>query len=402
MLRLSIKLAIIGTLSLLLLIPTITICSLTKERKERRDEIVQKSGMIWGSTHALAGPVIILGSKKYFPTSLDIRASVNAEVRHRGIFEVPFYSSDIEIKATYNLPGSLAKPLVVIGGLRRGEADITEATLDRETGLYFAQSEKQRQIHALVPVMESGKHEIKMKFRLLGTQRLHFLPVANQTNVTMTSNWPHPNFSGAMLPSERSVNKDGFKATWGYQSQDPSMMGPELDQNEYEISLKPDEDVQSFGVDFFVPVDLYTQIERAVKYSMLFIALTFLTFFIFEVVAGLQIHPVQYLFVGLALSLFFLLLLSMAEHIGFGKAYVLASTADIALIAIYTLKILKSKIRSGILLAILAGLYAFLYVILQLEMYSLLAGSIGLFVILALVMYATRNIDWYARDIKAT
>ncbi|MBL8018656.1 MAG: inner membrane CreD family protein, partial [Leptospirales bacterium] len=197
-----------------------------------------------------------------------------------------------------------------------------------------------------------------------------------------------------------SISSEGFKASWTFRSQDPSMLGPELDQNDFEASVKPDEDVQSFGVDFFVPVDLYAQIERAVKYSMLFIALTFLTFFIFEVVAGLQIHPVQYLFVGLALSLFFLLLLSLAEHIGFGKAYTIAATADIALIAAYTFKILNSKLRSGILFAILTGLYAFLYVILQLEMYSLLAGSIGLFVILALVMYATRNIDWYARDTR--
>ncbi|MBL8022206.1 MAG: inner membrane CreD family protein, partial [Leptospirales bacterium] len=203
MLRLSIKLAIIGTLSLLLMIPTITICSLTKERKERRDEIIQKSGMIWGTTHALAGPVIVLGSKKFYPTSLDVKANVNAEVRHRGIFEVPFYSSDIEITATYDLPGSLQKASAIIGGLRRGEADIGTATLDRTTALYFTQGEKQREIRAFIPAMEGGKREIHIKLRLLGTQRLHFLPIANQTNVSMTSNWPHPNFSGAVLPAER-------------------------------------------------------------------------------------------------------------------------------------------------------------------------------------------------------
>jgi inner membrane protein len=148
----------------------------------------------------------------------------------------------------------------------------------------------------------------------------------------------------------------------------------------------------------FVPVDIYAQIERASKYAMLFISLTFLTFFVFEAVAGLQIHPVQYLFVGLALSLFFLLLLSLAEHIGFARAYGLASVADLGLITAYSLKILKSRTRAGILLGVLAGLYSFLYVVLQLEMYSLLAGSIGLFLILAIVMYATRNIDWYAKE----
>jgi len=405
-----------GVLSGLLLIPTATICSLNQERKARRDETIHKSGAIWGTAHTLAGPVVELGNKKFFPESVEINTSVNAETRHRGIFEVPFYTSDIEISATYDLPAIapyffqnvdapntlpvVVMPYIVVTGLKRGEVDFSQATLDG-VPVRFSIGDRPSMMHAVLPVISAGTHEVKIKMRLLGTHRLHFLPLAGTMNVHMSSNWANPNFSGAMLPENREIRKDGFKANWTIKSQDPSVLSQEMENTDYESTSRADEDLQSFGVDFFVPVDIYAQIERAAKYSMLFISLTFLTFFIFEVIAGLQIHAIQYLFVGLALSLFFLLLLSLAEHIGFARAYVGASMASIGLISAYTWKILRSKTRSVILLGVLSSLYAFLYTILQLEIYSLLAGSIGLFIILGLVMFATRNIDWYARDLKA-
>lgn len=392
MLRLTLKMAVIGSLSVLLLIPTAFICTLTKERSDRRQETIRKSALAWGGAHVLAGPVLQVGSKQYFPELVKIDASVQAESRHRGIYEIPFYSADVELTASYNLPADLPKASITLHGLRVSEAEIHSVLLNN-AWLSLSGDGSASQISGTA-AMPAGKNTISMKFRLLGTQKFHVLPAANRTELRITSNWPHPNFSGAALPAEREIRADGFKAAWTINNVNPASMAPELAAYEHEKSDDP-EDIQSSGVDFFVPVDIYARIERAAKYAALFISLTFLTFFVFEAVAGLTIHPVQYLFVGLALSLFFLLLLSLAEHIGFAGAYALAMAGCVGLIGLYSQIFLKSKKRTLMLGGILASLYGFLYVVLVLEMYSLLAGSLGLFVILALTMYATRNIDWY-------
>lgn len=392
MLRLTLKMAVIGSLSVLLLIPTAFICTLTKERSDRRQETIRKSSQAWGSAHVLAGPVLQVGSRQYFPELIKIDAAVQAESRHRGIYEIPFYSADVELTATYNLPADLAKASITLHGLRISETEIQSALLNN-SWLSLSGEASSPQISGTA-ALPAGKNTITMKFKLLGTQRLHVLPAGNRTELRITSNWPHPNFSGAALPAEREVKTDGFKASWIINNVNPASMAPELARYEHEKG-EDAEDIQSSGVDFFVPVDMYARIERAVKYAALFISLTFLTFFVFEAVAGLTIHPVQYLFVGLALSLFFLLLLSLAEHTGFEAAYALAMTGCVGLIGLYSQIFLKSRRRTLLLGGILTALYGFLYIVLVLEMYSLLAGSLGLFVILALTMYATRNIDWY-------
>lgn len=398
MLRLTLKMCVIGALSILLLVPTAFICTLTKERADRRQEMVRKSSMAWGGSHQLAGPVLQVGSKQYFPEHVKVDATVQAENRHRGIYEIPFYSADVELTAVYNLPGALPKASVTLYGLRISEAEIQSSLLN-DAWLGLGAGNPQESITG-TGAFAAGKNTIKLKFKLLGTQRLHVLPAASRTEFRITSNWPHPNFSGASLPAERAVKPDGFSASWILNNVNPAAMAPELDAYQYGGKSEQPEDIQSSGVDFYVPVDMYARIERAVKYAALFISLTFLTFFVFEAVAGLTIHPVQYLFVGLALSLFFLLLLSLAEHIGFEGAYGLAMVACVGLVALYSQLFLRSRKRTLLLGGILIALYAFLYVVLVLEMYSLLAGSVGLFIILALTMYATRNIDWYARDTK--
>lgn len=397
MLRLTLKMAVIGSLSILLLVPTAFICTLTKERSDRRQEMVRKSSLAWGGSHQLAGPVLLVGSKQYYPDLVKVDAAVQAENRHRGIYEIPFYSADVELSAVYNLPAALPKAGITLYGLRISEAEIQSALLN-DAWIGFAAGSAGESITSS-GAFAAGKNTIKLKFKLLGTQRLHVLPAAARTEFRITSNWPHPNFSGASLPAERSVKSDGFSASWILNNVNPAAMAPELDAYQYGGKIEQPEDIQSSGVDFYVPVDMYARIERAVKYAALFISLTFLTFFVFEAVAGLAIHPVQYLFVGLALSLFFLLLLSLAEHIGFEAAYAAAMFACVGLVGLYSQIFLRSKKRTLLLGGILTALYAFLYVVLVLEMYSLLAGSVGLFVILALTMYATRNIDWY-RDTK--
>lgn len=396
MIRLTIKMALIGALSTMLLIPTAYICSLTKERKDRRDEVARSTGNLWGSHHEI-GTILEAGKESILPQSVDVTGSVLAETRNRGIYSLPFYSADITMQVQFFLERESQASVIRLYGVKASEADFLTSKLD-DLEIRFKGDDEPRQVAAHAGTLSRGTHKLTIHFKMNGTQRLHFVPAANTLTVDLKSNWPHPNFSGSILPAERTIDANGFHAKWIVKPQNASAFLAELKNNEYRETLTEGEEATSFGVDFFVPVDIYAQIERASKYAMLFISLTFLTFFVFEAVAGLQIHPVQYLFVGLALSLFFLLLLSLAEHIGFARAYGLASVADLGLITAYSLKILKSRTRAGILLGVLAGLYSFLYVVLQLEMYSLLAGSIGLFLILAIVMYATRNIDWYAKE----
>lgn len=396
MLRLTLKMAVVGAISLFLLLPTAFICTLTKERSDRRAEVIRNTSQGWGGAHVLSGPILEVQGKRFFPKSVSVTGSVQAESRHRGIFEVPFYQADLEMRAEFDAP-ALANSSVVLYGTRPGEIEISEARIG-DQALSFAAAKDQPGAVAAKAGSVAGKTLVSLKFRLLGTQRLHFLPSAEKTEVRLSSNWPHPNFSGAMLPASRSINSDGFTASWTLNNRNPASVNPELQVHDYVEQTDDSEAVQSSGVDFFSPVDIYARIERAVKYAALFITLTFLTFFVFEAVASLTIHPVQYLFVGLALSIFFLLLLSLAEHIGFGAAYAIAASACVGLVWFYSRVFLRTNRRTAILGGILTALYGFLYVVLVLEQYSLLAGSVGLFIILAAAMTATRNIDWYQRE----
>jgi len=231
---------------------------------------------------------------------------------------------------------------------------------------------------------------------LSGSQRLQFIPTGKQTTVVLRSKWPSPSFSGAFLPQARRVDKEGFEARWqvswfgrGYPQQWTTP--PE---SEKRTAMKAVLEGSAFGVDLFLPVDAYQKTERSTKYGVLFLLLTFLTFFLYEVFSGLSLHPMQYLLVGSALCLFYLLLLSISEHAPFGISYLVASAATVLLIGGYSAAVLRGRLRALLMTLVLGVLYVYLYVLLQLEDYALLLGAAGLFVILALVMYLTRRIDW--------
>lgn len=209
----------------------------------------------------------------------------------------------------------------------------------------------------------------------------------------------------AFLPVSRRVGGTGFDARWSvswFGRSYPQQWRKE-DQNDSQIlhegepvsAFSREVDASAFGVELFLPVDAYKKTERSVKYGVLFILLTFVTFFLYEVFNPFQLHPVQYLLVGAALCLFYLLLLSISEHAPFGFAYVAASTATVLLIGGYSAAILRGRLRAVVMTIVLGFLYGYLYVLLQLEDYALLLGAIGLFLILALVMFVTRKVDWY-------
>jgi inner membrane protein len=232
----------------------------------------------------------------------------------------------------------------------------------------------------------------EIEIELVGTDRLSFVPLGASTHAEMESEWPHPSFTGGFLPDERHVDAKGFRATWQLSRYATGVDGL---LERVRQGAKPALETVDFGVRFVTPVDVYQQSERAVKYGMLFVMLTFMAFFLFEVLRRMAVHPIQYGLAGAALALFFLLLVSLSEHLPFALAYLVASGACVGLLAFYVGHVLRSAVRGLGFGGLLAGLYALLYVLLLSEDYALLLGSLLLFVVLGAVMIMTRRVDWY-------
>jgi inner membrane protein len=239
------------------------------------------------------------------------------------------------------------------------------------------------------PIIETGEaYSFSFDLNLNGSTGLLFSPVGEETSVQIESNWSNPSFAGGFLPSQREVDADGFRSEWNVLH---------LNRNFPQQWKGANKEVASttFGVDLLLPVDEYQKTMRTAKYAIMFIGLTFLTFFMIELLSVNSIHPVQYLLIGFALLIFYTLLLSISEYVVFGLAYLIASVAIISLITIYSYTVLSDSSKTGVVFGILSLLYGYLYILLQLQDVALLMGSIGLFLVLACVMYLTRNIDWF-------
>jgi len=254
--------------------------------------------------------------------------------------------------------------------------------------------------------------QVTLDLTLLGTERLSFVPLGRENVLALSGNWPHPTFGGSFLPVQRSVDAAGFSARWEVsalassarqafnQGQSACRFSPD-EATHYRYGGVDDEDVaaeclQTQATGFISPVNPYSLAERATKYGLLFVLLTFVAVVLFEVLKNLRVHPVQYLLVGAGLSIFFLLLLGLSEHMAFGRAYLGASAACVLLLGYYASHMLGSARRGAPFAAGIGVLYAFLYVLLQLEQSALLVGSLALFAALAGIMVSTRHVDWYA------
>jgi inner membrane protein len=226
---------------------------------------------------------------------------------------------------------------------------------------------------------------------LSGTEKLAFLPIGDRTDVVLTSTWPSPSFLGAHLPERRDIDSKGFSAEWKVLH-----LGRNY-PSEWRDGQIPAKLIarSAFGVNLFVPLSTYQKSTRATKYAVLFIGLSFLAYFMFELFGKMRLHPFQYLLVGFANCLFYLLLLSLSEHTSFALAYTISAIASTALVVAYSVGILQHRSRALTMLALLSGLYVFLYVTLRAEQYAMLIGAVALFAILAAVMYVTRRLDWY-------
>ncbi len=228
-----------------------------------------------------------------------------------------------------------------------------------------------------------------MDIDLKGSQFLYFVPVGKTTNVNINSNWTNPSFGGEFLPDSREINNEGFQSYWNILHLNRNYPQSWSD-NEHSVTYS------AFGVNLLLPVDRYQKSMRVIKYAILFLAFTFLVFFFIEVMNKVFIHPIQYILVGIAIVVFYTLLLAISEHLAFNISYLISAILTLTLITAYVLAILKSKKITVLILGILGILYGFIFTIIQLQDYALLIGSIGIFVILAIVMYYSRKIDWYS------
>lgn len=427
----TLKVVAIGFLILVLIIPLGMVKDVVLDRASIESDAAADIRNSWGGEQTIAGPILKVpftsqrvaadGSayaEEHVAFMLAESSTTNAvattEIRYRGIHEVPVFAADVKISASFNLellcelgiePSEVtwsdARILIGISDL----AAINEIPILKSGGSSSNFEGDSWQIPGLPPQLSAnveiplqsradpGVFSVDLSLLINGTGSLQFAPLADTAKVNTSANWSSPSFSGRRLPAVREITADGFTASW-----QASSLGRKLPSRWVDNELRPDVDANNvFGVRFMQPVGLYQQMFRALKYAVMFIGLTFVTYFLMETVANLRLHPLQYLLVGFSNSLFYLLLLSLAEHIGFGWAYILSLLASTALIVGYSLTVLGSYARAAAMFLVLVGLYAFLYLTLTAETYALLAGSVGLWLVLAAVMYLTRNINWYSQ-----
>ncbi|WKE65879.1 cell envelope integrity protein CreD [Gallaecimonas kandeliae] len=414
----------VGLLAILLLIPVFLVQLVISERADRRNQVVNEIASTWGRAQQLTGPVLAIPGEhrvqrqdgtwqsqaytSYFlPKTLRLNAEVSPELRRRSLYETAVYAADLKIQGQFDLdelarhlgdnPELMPQKAELLFGITdmKGVKDNIQLVLGGDK-LPLTPGVSSGPVHSGVaaPLDLSGKAgalPFDLKLSLRGSSRLSFLPVGEQTQVQVSSSWPSPSFDGAFLPAERTLSSQGFEAHW--QVLHFNRNYPQFFQaGQYQLGGS------DFGVSFLVTADSYQQAMRISKYAILVIALTFMTLFFVEALLKRRVHPLQYLLVGLALGVFYILLLAFSEHIGFGPAYLVASLATITLIGCYSLAVLGSRRLAALVAGVLTLLYGYIYVILQLEDMALLMGAVGLFAVLALVMYLTRRLDWYALD----
>jgi inner membrane protein len=436
------KLCLIGVLILILLLPLAMAESLVAEREDRARGVRSEVARIWGQPQNINGPFVVVpytikvetkdGEKRvetlverravFTPEQLDITADSTSEVLHRGLYDVNVYTAKVNVSGRFAAPDmSLVvtnaeavrwNDAILVMGLSdvSGLKEAASMKLDAAREIAFAPSigipgSEASGIHVrLAPSSTAATNEPLKAFSFAttlaftGSGQLYFSPAARETRVAMTSDWPSPSFSGAFLPADRNVTDKGFTASWRI---------PHLARSVPEAWVGNEQGIERlgphmFGVSFYQPVDFYDLVNRSAKYGVLFLAAAFMAVFLLEARQSKRVHWVQYLFTGLALSFFYVLLLSLSEHLGFGLSYGLASAATGGMLAIYVARALHST-KAGLAMAgVFALLYGILYLILRMEDYALLAGAILGFTGLTIIMFATLRIDWGGHDQTAS
>ena len=423
----TIKVVIIGLLILLLMIPMFMIENLISERGRTQEEAIDEVSEKWSLAQTITGPYLNLqypvvtennGEKKIsikdlilFPDELMVNGQLKTEILKRSIYEVNVYQSELTLKGSFSSE-ELKKSRIDMEQLQfdraaiclnltdmRGISEQISITLGDSVYIFEPGMDNRgidnTGVHAIANLSElkqNKKLPYEIKIKLKGSQSLNFIPLGKTTRVDLKANWNTPSFTGNYLPNNRNITEKEFSAQWQVLNLNRNYSQVMADYNTSNIK---DIENSSFGVNFKIPVEQYQQSMRSTKYAILIILLTFTVIFFTEIMEKTRIHALQYLLVGLALCLFYSLLLSMSEHIGFSMAYLVASVLTIMLVGGYMLGIIKRKKPAFIMAGLLSVLYIYVFILIQLETFALLAGSLGLFVILAMVMYFSKKIDWF-------
>jgi inner membrane protein len=397
----SMKLFWIGFLGLMLCIPLALISNLADERRQRREAVALQLGRVWGGAQLIAMPFLSKQpnaaiDQMSFSSNVDIKGKQSVEIRKKGTYQIPFYNLDLDISGKVSLPASKDKTYYLVFPVSSLLRVSVESAKYGNKPIKQIKNDSRFIAFKIVPETYEEEISYELKVKLTGMEKFHILPMANNIRLEIDSNWGDPSFTGRSLPDTRTIDKNGFKAIWNYKNSEDLNQKIHLYNMMEESSEFVNLQEEIFGVSLIVAVDGYHLINRVIKYGFLFIGLTLAGFFVFEAIYSLRVHLIQYIFVGFALLLFYLLLLSFSEYIGFAFAYLIAALAVLVQIYGYAIVVLRSKYRAFVLGSGISILYGFLYILINLEEYSLVTGSIGLFLLLSGIMYFTRNVDWYS------
>lgn len=420
--KLFIKVLVIFGMALGLWLPTNIILEVIKERTGRQQEAITDISNKWAGKQIVTGPILMLPynvfskdekgntiSNKaigyFLPESSEIISKVNPEKRHRGIYQVIVYRSEISIQGKFkpldwqqlktipeNVIWDEAALLFKVQDNLRGINEDLFVKWNEKDHVFNPQSAGQSGMEdafaAAIPLsLEQAAREnnFSLKFSLNGSQQLSFAAAAREMKMQMSSSWPDPSFTGVKLPETREISKDGFTASWKFMNRSVPMV---WNNNFHDLSAS------QIGTDLFIAVDSYNKTERSVKYALLCIILTFAAFFLVETRFNKSLHLVQYGLAGLALVLFYTLLLSISEYTGFNTAYLIAGFSTIGLVSWFVGSIMKSSKLALFISFVLTVVYSYIFIIIQLQDYALLMGSIGLFIALGIIMFFSRKLQW--------
>lgn len=419
------KLMVIGIMTIMLLVPTSMVESLISERQWTKQQAIDEISSNWGEAQTVTGPILSIPysviSKNsrtgevskikhlvhLLPTKLQIDGKSITKSRYRGIYNAVVYTAGLAMTGHFDFSELANLTDVPLDDLEYDKAVLSlgindlKGLQERVTGKIGTKDYELKSGVASKHLFRSGINTklnltkaikslpFSFDMELNGSKQLMFLPLGKDTNVKMISNWANPSFGGSFLPRQRDITEKGFTANW--KVQDLNREYPQIwTDNDYRI------DCEKFGVTFIEPINVYQQSTRTIKYAVMFIIFTFAALFLCEVLCKFSVHPIQYLFIGCAIVMFYALLISLSEHINFDVSYFIASIGVLAMVSGYV-KALFGKLKFVLtIFSVLTVLYGYLYLLLQMSDYALVSGTIGLFALLGVLMYLTRNINWYS------
>jgi inner membrane protein len=422
--RIMFKGVITGALILIMLVPTLLLMELVSEREKRQKEVVKEVSSRWAGTQTISGPYLVIPYSDsttnnegkiitvnkhltILPKTLEVNGNIFPEKRQRSIYKVLLYKTELNISGAFkpewpaginlaNLDTNNIKICFALSDYKGIEEEITINTGNRQILLGPGLPATALGTIGLSSLLDADMATLNagisfsMKAKLKGSEQLHFMPMSANSQFNLKSAWPGPSFDGNSLPAERTVTDKGFSANWNFNRANLP----------FGTAILPGVNIGddlAFGVTLVEPADQYDKTMRSIKYSILIIGLTFALFFIIELMQKKPFHPVQYVMVGISLVIFYTLLLSISEYIQFDYAYIIATAATVLLISFYAMSHFKNLKTAAIFFFVLSLLFGFILILIRLEDTALLIGSIGLFVVLALAMYASRKINWYGQ-----